>query len=194
MYLINFFYVLFNTLLRKKHDHFLSFKYSKIKKFYGEKCLDIGSGYGHFTDFLKSQNHHVFAIDVVDKFKYDHDFSTFNGKEISLEDDAVNTSVLMFVLHHTDDQIQLLKETARVTKDYIIIGEDVMKSRLDKALGKIHLNTSPWSKSSDLFHSLDGWKKIFRDLNLELIETVDIARNIYPVYPVSRNVFVLKVP
>lgn len=192
MYFINFFFVLYNKLFRKKFDHFISYKYDVIREYYGNNCLDIGAGYGHFSQFINDQKLNIKAIDVINKFQYDIDFELFDGKQILLEDEEVNTSIIMFVLHHTDDQIELLKEASRVTRDYIIIGEDVMSSELDRILGNIHLNTSPWSKSNNLFHSTEEWTKIFKNLNLEIVRTVKIPRSTYPIYPVSRNIFVLK--
>jgi len=192
MYFINFFFVLFNKLFRKKFDHFVSYKYELIKEYYGKNCLDIGAGYGHFSQYLNTQEINVIAVDVINKFQYNLNFHLFDGKNLSLEDEEVNTSIIMFVLHHTNDQIELLKEASRVTKDYIIIGEDIMSTAFDRVLGNIHLNTSPWAKSNNLFHSTEKWIKIFNSLNLEIVRTIEIPRSTYPIYPVNRNIFVLK--
>ncbi|MFY0683082.1 MAG: class I SAM-dependent methyltransferase [Balneola sp.] len=189
----NFFFVLYTVITKQNLDHFLGFKYGAIKKYYGKDCLDIGAGYGHFSDFLANNDHNVTAIDVTNKFAYTHNFSEFDGKKIPYGDKIFDTSILMFVLHHTDDQIELLKEAARVTKNYIIIGEDIMKSSLDRALGNIHLNTSPWAKSNDLFHTKEEWLEIFSSLNLKVVDTIRIPRSSYSVYPVNRNIYVLSV-
>jgi len=192
MYFINFLFFLYTKLFRKNYDHFISHKYETIKKYYGQNCLDIGAGYGHFSAFLHENGHNVTAIDVTNKFQHKLNFIQFDGKSIPLKDNEVDTSIIMFVLHHTDNQMELLEETCRVTQGYIIIGEDIMKSAVDKVFGNIHLNTSPWAKSNNLFHSTDKWMKIFLELKLELVQTVIIPRNTYPVYPVNRSIFVLK--
>jgi len=65
-----------------------------------------------FSHYLATKGHNIKAIDVTNKFQYNLDFQVFDDKHISLEDVEVNSSISMFVLHHTDDQIELLKETA----------------------------------------------------------------------------------
>lgn len=191
-WIYNFLFVLRNKLFGRNYDHFLNFKYEKIKKYYGTKCLDIGAGYGHFSNYLNHNGHDITAVDVTNEFKYDLNFKTFDGTKIDYKANSFNTSIIMFVLHHTDNQIELLREASRVTKDYIIIAEDIMVNKLDKVLGNIHLNTSPWEKSNNLFHSTNSWEQIFKDLDLDLVETVKIPRNVYPIYPVNRSIFVLK--
>ncbi|XOV94656.1 MAG: class I SAM-dependent methyltransferase [Bacteroidota bacterium] len=191
-YLINFLFVLITKLFRKNFDHFLSYKYDMIRKFYGKKCLDVGAGYGHFSHFIHSRGHRVKSIDVTNQFRYKLEFQLFDGKQIPLGNNSVNTSILMFVLHHTNNQIELLKEVSRVTKDYIIVGEDIVNTGFDKLLGHIHLNTSPWNKSDDLFHSQQEWLEIFSSIKLDVVCTINIPRNKYPVYPIHRSIFVLK--
>jgi predicted rRNA methylase YqxC with S4 and FtsJ domains len=76
--------VLFNKLCRKKFDHFIHYKYKLVKKYYGEKCLDVGAGYGYFSHYLATKGHEIKAIDVTNKFQYNLDFQLFDGKHISL--------------------------------------------------------------------------------------------------------------
>ena len=98
----------------------------------------------------------------------------------------------MFVLHHTDHAKELLKECVRVTSKRIIIGEDIMVNCLDRVLGNIHLGTSPWSKSKNGFKSDCSWRELFRSYNLRITETISIPKSIYPVYPVTRKIYVLE--
>ncbi len=188
----NLFKVLFEKIRGSNHDFFLSHKYDFIKSYYGNTCLDIGAGTGRFSQFLADQGHKVTLVDVVDKRKVDLDLIHFNGKHLPVDDNSFDTSLFMFVLHHTNTQIELLKEAKRVTKQYIIVGEDIVESRFDKALGNIHLNTSPWARGNDSFKNEEQWEKVFDDLELTIIERIRIPRNVYPIYPVNRVIFVLK--
>lgn len=188
----NLFKVLFEKIRGSNHDFFLPQKYDFIKPYYGNTCLDIGAGTGRFSQFLAGQGHKVTLVDVVDKRKVDLDLIQFNGKDLPVDDNSFDTSLFMFVLHHTDTQIELLKEAKRVTKQYIIVGEDIVESKFDKALSNIHLNTSPWARGNDSFKNEEQWEKVFDDLELTIVERVRIPRNVYPIYPVNRVIFVLE--
>lgn len=186
--------ILWNKLRKRKVDFFLQSKYLKIKDYYGKYCLDIGSGTGRFSKFLKRMGHRVRSIDVVDKSEFaDLRTTLFDGKFIPFGNKMFDTSILMFVLHHTDNVKDLLKECIRVTKKRIIIGEDVMVCCMDRMLGNIHLGTSPWSRSKNGFNTDEGWQLLFCQNNLKLLETITISRCEYPVYPVERKIYVLEV-
>ncbi|MEP1094374.1 MAG: class I SAM-dependent methyltransferase [Cyclobacteriaceae bacterium] len=186
--------ILLNKIRKQKTDFFLSYKYSKIRENYGTKCLDIGSGTGRFAKFLLSRGHEVKAIDVVDKSEHpDLGMKIYDGKSIPFGNKQFDTSVLMFVLHHTDHVRELLKECIRVTQKTIVIGEDIMMNRIDRVLGNIHLGTSPWSKSTKGFRTDRSWQKLFSFYNLKVVRTVMIPRCTYPVYPVIRKIYVLEV-
>lgn len=192
LFIYNFFKVIFEKLGSGNKDYFLHYKYDRIRKYYGEHCLDIGAGTGRFSLHLQDNSHEVVPIDIVDKSVDDVEIEYFDGASIPKADNSFDTSIFMFVLHHTDTQIELLKEAARVTKDYIIIAEDIVENRLGQILGNIHLNTSPWEKGNDSFRSRKGWLKIFEENDLELVEAIDIPVHVYPVYPIPRTIFVLK--
>lgn len=194
MAIIRILQILLNKLKKRKIDFFIKYKYFQIKRFYGRKCLDIGAGTGRFSKFLKSMGHQVNAIDVVDKSEHPElGLTVFNGKNIPYQDKQFDTSIMMFVLHHTDHVRRLLQECIRVTTKRIIIGEDIMICDIDKVFGNIHLGTSPWSKSLNGFKSDQGWRELFAQLKLKLVKTVCIPRNVYPVYPVVRKIYVLEV-
>lgn len=184
--------MIFEKIIGGNKDYFLPHKYDHLKQYYGRECLDIGAGTGKFSLHLKEAGHSVTLIDIVDKSVDGIDIEQFDGKTIDKPDNSVCTSIFMFVLHHTNTQVELLKEASRVTRDHIIIAEDIVESTWDKMLGNIHLNTSPWAKGNDSFRSKKGWLKLFKELNLEVVEVHDIPVHVYPVYPVNRSIFVLK--
>ena len=153
----------------------------------------MGCGYGEFSKYLSDQGHKVCCLDVKDEFRYDLPFEVFDGKHLPVDEKIVDTSCFHFVLHHTDNQESLLKEAIRCTREYLIITEDVIFNKLDKALGNIHLNTSPWARGHDSFRTDENWEKLFQSLGLKIVEKVNIPRNVYPIYPVHRIVYVLQI-
>ncbi|MEQ9402705.1 MAG: class I SAM-dependent methyltransferase [Cyclobacteriaceae bacterium] len=194
MIILKIFRILLSKIRNQKTDFFLRYKYFEICKNYGRKCLDIGAGSGRFAKFLLKRGHGIKAIDVVDKSEHPElNLKVFNGKSIPFMDKEFDTSILMFVLHHTDHAAELLKECVRVTSNKIIIGEDIISCGVDRMLGNIHLGTSPWSKSSNGFKTDRAWIQLFSSYNLRLIDSVEIPRGIYPVYPVIRKIYVLEV-
>lgn len=182
-----------SLLLKQNKDFFLEQKYDAIKNYYGPICLDIGTGTGQFGKFLALNGHQVNFLDVTDKTKGDIPVQLFDGKNIPLKDKIADTSLLMFVLHHTNNQIEVISEAQRLAKEYIIIGEDTAENMFDSMMGNIHLRTSQWTKAVKSFRSDQEWRQMFQKQGLELVKKVRIERKTHPLYPISRYIYVLKV-
>ncbi|CAB9519223.1 methyltransferase, type 11 [Seminavis robusta] len=187
--------ILLDKAIGRKRDYFLDSKYYRIKDYYGFQCLDVGSGNGDYSKFLKEQGRDVSSVDVLD-LSHTGTVTLFDGTNIPFGDNQFDTSLLMFVLHHSTDQKGLLKDVMRVTRDYIIVAEDLIVNPFDAMLGQIHLHSSPWAQGEheDAFKTHSQWQTFFAELKLQVVDTVTISRWTYPVYPVVRNIYVLKVP
>jgi len=178
-----------------KMDYFLQYKYDKIWEYYGDNVLDFGTGKGGFANWLHSIGKNVTGVDIVDKRVYNNfSFSLYDGHIIPHKDNQFETVLCMFVLHHLNNQVEILKELLRVSSRFVIIAEDLVENFADKVLGSIHLNTSIWDKGVDSFHSDSEWKKIFKNLSsdCELIKVVYIPRYAYLWYPVPRAIYILE--
>lgn len=181
-------------MLAIRHDPFRDQKFHRIRKHYGRTCLDVGSGFGHFSAFLAAEGISVTALDIVDKGEHPEiETVLFDGRNIPYDAKSFDTTIAMFVLHYSDDPLQLLGEIGRVTKSRIIIGEDITDSYLDKVLSRLHMLTTAWGhRQSGIFHSNFEWQKIFVGLNWRLIETVELPRQLMPSYPIHRRVYVVE--
>ncbi len=179
--------------LEDKKDLFFEEKYFQNKAFYGKNILDIGSGYGSYSEILMQSGHNVTCIDIVNKSLSKQTSPVlFDGKNIPFNDNCFDTALLMFILHHANQQVYLLNEAKRVSKNYLIVAEDIIQNPVDIVLSWLHLWTSVWSKGERPFHSDMKWQKIFQECGLELISTTDIPRSKELFYPVSRRIYILK--
>jgi SAM-dependent methyltransferase len=179
-----------------RDDTFINQKYHLIPEHNIGSCLDVGSGYGDFAAFLKTKGIAVTAIDIVDKGQHGEiKTQIFDGSTFPFPAKSFDTSIAMFILHYSENQTQLLDELGRVTRSRIIIGEDVTETALDKALGALHLWTTPWASANDSkgsFRSETEWRKVFDSRGWHLIEVLEIPRYLEPFYPINRRVFVIQ--
>ena len=86
----------------------------------------------------------------------------FDGKRIPEEDNSFDVVTCLFVLHHTGDvQEQLCREMCRVSRRYIVVGEDA---------------NEPEFKERNLIHDINGrfrtkaeWNKLWASLGLRVL-------------------------
>ena len=114
----------------------------------------------------------VTSIDVKDKSKVKSVKPiVYGGKKIPFEDGSFEVSIIIAVLHHTEDPISLIKEAMRVSK-CVVIMEDVYDNTFQKyltyffdSLVNLEFIGHPHSNKSD-----KEWKKEFKELNLKLVD------------------------
>lgn len=156
----------------------------------GDKILDLGSGKSCLKKNLR-KDVEVISIDVKDFGKCDHPI-IYDGKNIPLADKSVDVSVCSFVLHHTNNQIQILNELKRVTKRLVIIMEDIPENSFDRYLTIQH-SKSHWGTCAECFKTETEWidilEKYFK------VDKVIIPRFEFPfsqkplIYPIKRICF-----
>lgn len=171
---------------------------SEIKDFLKEKekVLDLGCGSGIFAKKLKEKMRvEIFGIDVFDGRIEKIPFQRFDGKKIPFEDNYFDTVLISFVLHHTENPIEILKEAKRVAKKMIIF-EDLPEGILGKIRCYFHYLTFNFlfkTKSKFNFFEEKEWEKIFENLNLNLVAKKDFHHFLSFLSPVKKKIFFLKV-
>ena len=138
----------------------------------GDKILDIGSGNCLLTKRLRELGYNITPIDIVNKSKVkDIQPAIYDGKYIPFSNNSFNLSLLITVLHHTNDPIGILREATRVS-NRIIIMEDVYENAVQKYLTSLMdsiLNFEfighPHSNKTK-----DAWLEIFNNLNLAVLD------------------------
>lgn len=140
----------------------------------GTRILDFGGN--QFKDYCKNKNFIYNMIDLENPQKngtggYYGGGLTYDGRNIPIEKDSFDVIIISFVLHHTSSNcIYLLQQLKNITTKYLIICEDLCG--IDYPL-KWHERCFKHQKEG-IFRSDEEWKFIFKSLDLDLIDTLNI--------------------
>lgn len=136
-----------------------------------ELILDIGPASCTVTEVLIDQGLRVFPLDVENFSIVDTVLPTlYDGDRMPFQDDQFDTSLILFVLHHTPDPAKVLAEAKRVSKKIIIL-EDIVTSSAHKSLTaaldslmNLEFYDQPHTNKSD-----QEWRAVFKNLDLKLL-------------------------
>src|ERR1039458_8682075 len=150
----------------------------------GDKLLDLGAGDGYVGKQLMSElGADTTLLDINNNNRTDLPLIIYSGKELRFKDREFDSVLISYVLHHTVDPVALLKEAKRVTRNKIIILEDVYKSRFDLwivTLSDHIMNVFNETKTYG-FKREDDWRHIFKSLGLVLVDRKQIRTALDPV-------------
>jgi ubiquinone/menaquinone biosynthesis C-methylase UbiE len=94
---------------------------------------DVGAGSCKLTELLSRQTDlQVMPFDVVDHNMTKLPLALFDGKQLPLKDKEVGISLLVFVLHHAEQPIELFNELKRVSAKRLIVIEDTPVGLLER--------------------------------------------------------------
>lgn len=89
--------------------------------------LDIGAGDGKIDKLIQNKCNDV-TISGLDVLIRDNTYipiSEYDGIHISMDSNSVDTTMMIDVLHHTDDPLIVFNEAVRVSNKYIIIKDHI---------------------------------------------------------------------
>lgn len=94
----------------------------------------------------------------------------FDGLRLPFPDQAFDGCMFVDVLHHSDDQLAILRDAARVSRNFILIKDHLAESSLDHATlrfmdwvgNKPHGVVLPYK-----FLSNEQWQKLYREAGLK---------------------------
>jgi len=160
-----------------------------------KKVLDLGCGSGIVANEIEKRfNLKVQGIDIVDMRVVDISFKKYNGKDLSfISNNEFDTVLISYVLHHTENPKEILRQVVKIANKNIVIYEDMNEGFLGKIYCKMH------GRLFDLFflrnsvnanfYSEKEWKKIFKELGLKIVYSKE--KKIF-LNPVRRKLFVLE--
>ena len=95
----------------------------------GSRVLDVGAWACYLGELLKDRlGCKVLSVDVTDANKTSMPFQLFNGKTLPVESGSFDVALLLYVLHHAQDDDVLLREVRRACSDEgcVVVAEDLV--------------------------------------------------------------------
>lgn len=142
----------------------------------GERVLDIGAGGGWIGKRLSdSLGAKVTLLDVADMNRTNLPLKVYDGKHMPFPDASFDNCLLLFILHHCEDPLQVLTEAVRVSRKRLIIFEDTFHNPFEKFFCGLHdwVANSPFFLANPFcmnmpFHyrSVLEWEDAFKKLSL----------------------------
>jgi ubiquinone/menaquinone biosynthesis C-methylase UbiE len=139
---------------------------------YGQKVLDFGSGSGHIAaQIRKHSGAEITCLDIVDYNRSDLPLVVYDGRYVPFESGKFDIVLLFFVLHHSPEPAQVLREAKRVLKadGKMVILEDIYNSRIERwiTLALDSVNHHLYSVSIPFnFKTTGEWEQLFKGLGL----------------------------
>ncbi|MEM7551051.1 MAG: methyltransferase domain-containing protein [Bacteroidota bacterium] len=136
-----------------------------------DRILEIGTGLGTVSKTLIDHGFSFEGVDIADYSIYEEVKPTvYDGKKLPFKKNEFDSTLILTVLHHTKNPIQIISEAARVSKKVIII-EDIYSNKLQKyltfftdSLTNFEFKGHPHTNKTDA-----EWKLVFKKLDLKLI-------------------------
>jgi SAM-dependent methyltransferase len=150
----------------------------------GASTLDVGCGDGTIGSWIAQRRPDISieGVEVAARPVCRIPCSTFDGTSLPFADGTFDGCLLVDVLHHTDDVTVLLREAARVSRDFVLLKDHLCENSLDDATLRFMdwIGNRPHGvRLTFNYQSRRAWMQHFADCGLvECNWTTDV-----PLYP-----------
>jgi SAM-dependent methyltransferase len=176
------------------------FNFRSIQSWLPQKSrvLDVGAWACYLGQLLRDRrNCEVLSLDVIDANKTSMPFRKFDGKTLPVDSGSYDVVLLLYVLHHAEDDEPLLREAGRVLRDQgrLLVAEDCIDSLWDRILTEgFHVWLWLIAKMSrdGTFRTNDQWKVRFRKAGFNVLETVPLGHHLGRVLWPNNILYVLE--
>ena len=93
----------------------------------GSRILDLGGGWGFYPEPLTKRGHEHLVLDVVKPGYQKAPGVLYDGFKIPFPDQSFDVTILVTMLHHVPDPGVLFKEVQRVTRQKVVVVEDLYR-------------------------------------------------------------------
>lgn len=136
------------------------------------RILDIGGGWGFYGEPLEKRGHSHTVLEVIKPGYQKAPAVIYDPRQpFPFADKSFDVSLLMTVLHHIPDPESVLREAIRVTREKIIITEDLyhhLPGRLWTILRDQIYNFEFFGHPCQ-FRKAEEWREVFKGLGLEVL-------------------------
>lgn len=160
---------IYDRRMSQLHNHLSS----TITKYNCNNVLDIGAGDGKIDKMIQdSCNNKITGIDVLVRDVTYIPVTEYDGYHIDMENDSVDATMMIDVLHHTDDPSVVFNEAVRVSKKYIIVKDHIrsnwisyVKLKMMDYVGNKHYSVRlPYN-----YLTKNEWNKLFKDASVKVV-------------------------
>ena len=137
----------------------------------------------------------IVGVDVINLNHTDLELCISDGRRLPFAGHSFDVTYLAFVLHHTSNPRQVLRECLRVTRRWVIVLEDVYGNKLELVLLKAldWIGNRPFSSAMSFpyrFKTAREWMAVFQDLGANVVSHVSIRP--LPWRPTRHRMFVVE--
>lgn len=183
--------LLLNCVYKPLHYHFFSrnrsfILASMLSEFIPASVkltgIDIGCGPGDLVSQLSLLRPDVTftGVDVMERVPFNikerFAYQTYDGKRLPFADRSFSFSILVDVLHHSNEPKLLLAEAVRVSEQFVLIKDHVCNSKIDNLLLRLMDWVGNRSYGVNLpyyYFSDKEWNALFDELSLTIEEKIN---------------------
>jgi SAM-dependent methyltransferase len=162
----------------------------------GARVLDCGCGKMRVGELISQElDIEVTGVDVISLNQTDLDMCLGDGARLPFADNSFDAVYAVSVLHHTKKSLGVLRECLRVTRDRLLVMEDVYRNGFELALLKLFdwLGNRPFAAEMSLpftFRSEREWLVQFKKLGVKVAKVIPVRP--VPWRPTKHRMFVLE--
>jgi len=139
----------------------------------GVRGVDIATGGGHVARRLREAGSEVVSVDPAPGMEPD---VVARAEELPLADASFDVAVCRIAAHHFDDVALAVREMARVTRDRVVVQDNLFQSEEVEEAERLH------DPSHVRCYSEDEWRSFFAAAELR-VDRLEILRRRLPLEP-----------